>query len=110
MRNPNDDLCDTLLSIYDPVCRIKSFRDLQRIPSYEVIDRLLLQITTPERGFLLEEVINRRHELSIERAMEMILVLHSQVGHVLEHVTGLYDPPYYYIDLDNVHMGDGHGH
>ncbi|GJN11666.1 hypothetical protein PR202_ga29870 [Eleusine coracana subsp. coracana] len=88
---------------------INSFRGLWRIALLEVIDELLQQITTPKRGFLLEEVINRRHELSIETAMEMIRVPHSQVGHVLEHVTGLYDPPNYYITLDNVHMGDGHG-
>lgn len=59
MRNPNDDLCDALLSIYDLMCRINSFRGLRRIASHEVIDRLLLQITTPERGFLLEEIVNR---------------------------------------------------
>ncbi|GJM84424.1 hypothetical protein PR202_ga00092 [Eleusine coracana subsp. coracana] len=88
---------------------INSFRGLRRIPSYEVIDKCLLQITTPERGFLHEEVVNKRHEISIKRAMEMILVLYTQVGHMLEHIIDLYDPPHYYIDLDNVHMGDGHG-
>ena len=41
VRNPNDDLCENLLSIYDLVCRINSFRGLRRIVPHEVIDKLL---------------------------------------------------------------------
>ncbi|GJN13351.1 hypothetical protein PR202_gb00045 [Eleusine coracana subsp. coracana] len=41
VRNPNDDLYENLLSIYDLVCRINSFRGLRKIAPHEVIDKLL---------------------------------------------------------------------
>ena len=63
-------------------------------------------IHSHERLYIHRKIIGRINELSIEKAMEIIVCLWNQIDRVLEHTIGLYGLDHHYIVQGNVYFLD----